>query len=709
MAEQIYYSVFTKQGLALLTEAIQNGTKLGITSMAFGDGGGSLPVPNENFTSMVREVHRTQLNSLAPDPNNANWLRADAIIASATGGFNIRELGLYAGNVLVAYSNYPPTYKPNPSDGTARIMSFRMILQIDNTANFDLVIDPDVVLATIQKVEDAKLEIYQNTATTLYQLSDLENFEKWPGRTVFIKTRNGEENSFFSGNFIYDESSTEDIDNALILSAGNVGRWRRVLKSNILQAQWFGHPNQIDDQKILNAAFFAANKRSMQVDIRGSVWGINGVVNGIYHLQIFSDRNSYISVNPDGNYPQNYAVLFGNPDSTWTDGRSLIRMVGCLRIDCQTRSKRLNGVVFKGSWHSIDAIRVENFNGTGLNLESVHDSVFPDISVELCGNNDDYAFRCSSIDDTTNCLHIGRLQVEQSYQRGIYMIKTIRSLIDNIHAERLYITNKSSFDNVVGRDKNHLINIDNSQINQAIFHSDSENDFYVRLDGTLSVMNAVLVHGHCFGEYGSSLTFNTLQALSYGQHTMQGSMTFNNLTCNKLGLTSNVVINNIKAEDFIFGFQASKIIVNGGSIKNVGSLDSSEVAEGQIQFNRLNIENVYKTGSNSSAQPTIFSACKIQNFYGDPAKTCTVVNSSIENCDLATVMYATFESVKFTNFKFNGSAAFITRNCSATGSVNWSLPTVKYAAGSLSERIGYSSDGKIYQNTDGDITWQKLL
>lgn len=159
MAEQVYYSVFTKKGLELLTEAIRNGTKLGITSMAFGDGGGSLPVPNENFTSMVREVHRTQLNSLAPDPNNANWLRADAIIASATGGFNIRELGLYAGNILVAYSNYPPTYKPNPSDGTARIMSFRMILQIDNTANFDLVIDPDVVLATIQSVNDIKKEL----------------------------------------------------------------------------------------------------------------------------------------------------------------------------------------------------------------------------------------------------------------------------------------------------------------------------------------------------------------------------------------------------------------------------------------------------------------------------------------------------------------------------------------------------------------------
>ncbi|WP_151832549.1 phage tail-collar fiber domain-containing protein [Acinetobacter ursingii] len=175
MAEQIYYSVFTKKGLELLTEAILNGTKLGITSMAFGDGGGSLPVPNENFTSMVREVHRTQLNSLAPDPNNANWLRAEAIIASAVGGFNIRELGLYAGNVLVAYSNYPATYKPNPSDGTARIMTFRMILQIDNTANFDLVIDPDVVLVTIQLLKTTIIKSVGVSITDFNGIADYKN------------------------------------------------------------------------------------------------------------------------------------------------------------------------------------------------------------------------------------------------------------------------------------------------------------------------------------------------------------------------------------------------------------------------------------------------------------------------------------------------------------------------------------------------------
>ncbi|TPU09466.1 hypothetical protein FJV00_10855 [Acinetobacter baumannii] len=158
MAEQIYYSVFTQKGLELLTESIQNGTKLGITSMAFGDGGGELPTPDASFISLVNEVYRTELNSISPDPNNRNWLRADAIIASAIGGFNIRELGLYSGDILVAYSNYPSTYKPNPADGTARIMTFRMVLQIDNVANFELVIDPDVVLATHQYVDNEILK-----------------------------------------------------------------------------------------------------------------------------------------------------------------------------------------------------------------------------------------------------------------------------------------------------------------------------------------------------------------------------------------------------------------------------------------------------------------------------------------------------------------------------------------------------------------------
>ncbi|WP_151710702.1 phage tail protein [Acinetobacter brisouii] len=240
MAEQIYYSVFTKKGLELLTEAIRNGTKLGITSMAFGDGGGILPTPAENVTKLVKEVYRTQLNSLAPDPNNANWLRAEAVIASAIGGFNIRELGLYAGDVLVAYSNYPATYKPNPSDGTARIMTFRMVLQIDNTSNFDLVIDPDIVLATIQYVKDT----VSTAIRTVEDYSQLRNYKANDAETIFVK-KDG-----ISGQFTYDKNSVLTPDDGVIIASGYGGNWYRKFEGAVF-VKWFDIKNKSDCTAIL--------------------------------------------------------------------------------------------------------------------------------------------------------------------------------------------------------------------------------------------------------------------------------------------------------------------------------------------------------------------------------------------------------------------------------------------------------------------------
>ena len=186
MAAQ-YHSLFTTQGLALLREAIQNGTKLGITHMAYGDGNGIVPTPNADFAKLVKEVYRTPLNRLAPSKDNPNWLEADGVIPSAIGGFNIREVGLYAGNVLVAYANYPSTYKPSADQGTAQIKTIRIVLQIDNTANFELKIDASVVMATIQSVNDVKLELYQNTIGQVATELELERLEVWGDRTVYVK------------------------------------------------------------------------------------------------------------------------------------------------------------------------------------------------------------------------------------------------------------------------------------------------------------------------------------------------------------------------------------------------------------------------------------------------------------------------------------------------------------------------------------------
>nr|WP_228199882.1 phage tail protein [Acinetobacter baumannii] len=233
----LYHSLFTEKGLELLREAIQKGTKLGITEMSFGDGKGVLPVPDASFNKMVNEVYRTQLNRLAPSDKNPNWLEADGLIPSAIGGFNIREVGLWAGNVMVAYANYPPTYKPHAGEGTAQIKTVRIVLQIDNTANFELKIDASVVMATIQSIEDAKSELYQNVINIIDNFDLLNDLATWEGRTVYVKN--------VGANFIF-----------------NKGKW---VSNNIFDMSQIIITDNFDITDVLNKILFFSSDKPIQV------------------------------------------------------------------------------------------------------------------------------------------------------------------------------------------------------------------------------------------------------------------------------------------------------------------------------------------------------------------------------------------------------------------------------------------------------------
>ncbi|MFC2983888.1 phage tail protein [Acinetobacter baumannii] len=156
-----YYTKITATGLAAITSAINNNSKVGISFMAFGDGNGSVPDPNENSISLVNEVYRVGVNKVEIHPKNKNWLVCEAIIPSAVGGFNIREVALYdaTGLNMIAVASYPPTYKPTVEEGAAKIQTIRIIVQIDNSDNFELVVDPDIVLATKGFVEDRQIYV----------------------------------------------------------------------------------------------------------------------------------------------------------------------------------------------------------------------------------------------------------------------------------------------------------------------------------------------------------------------------------------------------------------------------------------------------------------------------------------------------------------------------------------------------------------------
>ncbi|EJD2615067.1 phage tail protein [Escherichia coli] len=155
-----YYAVLTNVGAAKLANATALGAQVEITQMAVGDGNGVLPTPNQAQTALVHELRRKPLNSLSIDPNNANQIIAEQVIPEDEGGWWIREIGLFdKDGDMIAVANCAETYKPQLQEGSGRVQVVRMILIVSSTAAVTLKIDPSVVLATRQYVDDQIIKV----------------------------------------------------------------------------------------------------------------------------------------------------------------------------------------------------------------------------------------------------------------------------------------------------------------------------------------------------------------------------------------------------------------------------------------------------------------------------------------------------------------------------------------------------------------------
>ncbi|TXE26934.1 phage tail protein [Serratia ureilytica] len=151
-----YFTLLTNVGAAKLANAAALGEKLEITAMAVGDANGTDPTPDPAQTKLVHERRRALLNSLRVDPDNASQVIAEQVLAETVGGWWIREMGLYdASGDLIAIGNCPPSYKPLMAEGSGREQIIRMILIVSSSDAVELKIDPAVVLATREYVDDA--------------------------------------------------------------------------------------------------------------------------------------------------------------------------------------------------------------------------------------------------------------------------------------------------------------------------------------------------------------------------------------------------------------------------------------------------------------------------------------------------------------------------------------------------------------------------
>ncbi|HBX3785367.1 TPA: phage tail protein, partial [Klebsiella pneumoniae subsp. pneumoniae] len=89
-----------------------------------------------------------------------NIIIAEMIIPPEVGGFTIREAALFDdAGVCMAVANVPETYKPALAEGSGRFTILRIWLAVSSTEAVELVVDPGIVLATVEDVINAGSKI----------------------------------------------------------------------------------------------------------------------------------------------------------------------------------------------------------------------------------------------------------------------------------------------------------------------------------------------------------------------------------------------------------------------------------------------------------------------------------------------------------------------------------------------------------------------
>ncbi|EOT6688341.1 tail fiber protein [Escherichia coli] len=180
-----FKTVITDTGAKKLAQAAApDGKPVRLTHMAVGDGGGTLPTPDSKQTRLVHEVWRHTVNRVILDATHQNRIIAELVIPPETGGFWIREIGVFDEHGdLIAVGNTAESYKPTVAEGSGRAQTFRTILTVSSTATVALTVDNTMVMATVDYVNDKLKEHEQSrrhpdaslTAKGFVQLSSATN------------------------------------------------------------------------------------------------------------------------------------------------------------------------------------------------------------------------------------------------------------------------------------------------------------------------------------------------------------------------------------------------------------------------------------------------------------------------------------------------------------------------------------------------------
>ncbi|TLE14467.1 phage tail protein [Helicobacter apodemus] len=152
-----YYTLLTNVGIAKFVAARASNTGVNLRSFKLSS---KVIVPTQEMSVLEEVVYEGSITNKLVESNNPNHVIIECHIPSNVGGFEVNAIGIYdEEGELIAIGNTPRTYKPLLSEGSAKELMIKVVMEVSNASEVILKLDPSVIIASRDYVDEAEQKL----------------------------------------------------------------------------------------------------------------------------------------------------------------------------------------------------------------------------------------------------------------------------------------------------------------------------------------------------------------------------------------------------------------------------------------------------------------------------------------------------------------------------------------------------------------------
>lgn len=134
-----YQTLLTDYGRGVVADSMATAAAIAFTEVALGDGQND---PAASQTALQNEVHRAAVTGVRQDPASPDQVIITLTVPPESGGWTIREVGVFDAGGLFAIARYPDSYKPILAEGSGKSLTIDVVLAVSNLATVTLQTNP---------------------------------------------------------------------------------------------------------------------------------------------------------------------------------------------------------------------------------------------------------------------------------------------------------------------------------------------------------------------------------------------------------------------------------------------------------------------------------------------------------------------------------------------------------------------------------------